>query len=127
MRDADPEDLSTEEIMATQTATQPTRARPVHEVRLGAIRASIWANETENGIRHNVTFDRTYRDGETWKSTTSFGRDDLLVLAKAADQAHTWIISQPRDHSEPGVTPENKPARRSTGSLDKASLPSQRP
>ena len=49
--------------MATQPTAQPTRARPVHEVRLGAIRASIWANETENGTRHNVTFDRTYRDG----------------------------------------------------------------
>ena len=113
--------------MATQPTAQPTRARPVHEVRLGAIRASIWANETENGTRHNVTFDRTYRDGETWKSTTSFGRDDLLVLAKAADQAHTWIVSQPRDHPEPSVTPEHKSARRSTGSLEKASLPSQRP
>ncbi len=113
--------------MATQPTAQPTRARPVHEVRLGAIRASIWANETENGIRHNVTFDRTYRDGETWKSTTSFGRDDLLVLAKAADQAHTWIISQPRDHSEPGVTPENKPARRSASRWTRRPLPSQRP
>ncbi len=112
--------------MATQPTTQPARARPVHEVRLGAIRASIWANETENGLRHNVTFDRTYRDGETWKSTTSFGRDDLLVLAKAADQAHTWIISQPRDHPDASGTQELNQSRRSTGSLAKATLPSQR-
>ena len=45
VRDAAPDNHSTEEIMATQTTTQPTRARPVHEVRLGTIRASIWANK----------------------------------------------------------------------------------
>ena len=64
------------------------------------IRAAIWANDTESGTRYNVTFERSYRDGENWKSTHSFGRDDLLVLAKAADLAHTWVVSQPRERPE---------------------------
>jgi|GEM_PF-286354 len=126
MRDVDPDNPSTEEIMATQTNHQPERNRPVHEVRLGAIRASIWANETETGTWFNVTFDRGYRDGDTWKSTSSFGRDDLLVVAKAADQAHTWIISQPRDQGEPSATQDPKLPARSASPLDKAKLPSQR-
>ena len=29
---------------------------------------------------------------ENWKSTSSFGRDDLLVVAKVADMAHTKIF-----------------------------------
>ena len=29
---------------------------------------------------------------DEWKQTQSFGRDDLLVLAKVADQAHTWTV-----------------------------------
>ena len=70
------------------------KQKPVHEVRLGSIKAAIWANETENGVRHNVTVSRIYRDAEEWKSTDSFGRDDLLVLAKVVDQAHSWICAQ---------------------------------
>ena len=34
-----------------QSAKAPPK-RPVHEVRLGRIRAAIWENETENGTRH---------------------------------------------------------------------------
>ena len=66
--------------------------RPVHEVRLGKIKAAIWANDTENGVRHNVTLTRLYKDGETWKDSTTFGRDDLPLVAKVADMAHTWIF-----------------------------------
>ena len=46
-----------------------------------------------NMAAHNVTFERSYKDGEEWKTTTSFGRDDLLTLAKVADLAHSWIIN----------------------------------
>lgn len=77
------------------TATQKngsTKSKPVHEVRLGRIKAAIWANEGENGTRYNVTFSRIYKDGDTWKDSTSFGRDDLPLVAKVADLAHTWIF-----------------------------------
>jgi hypothetical protein len=75
--------------------------KPVREIRIGRIRAAIWENETQNGSLHNVTFSRSYRDGETWKSSTSFARDDLLLVAKVADMAHTWIYQQQRQE-EPG-------------------------
>ncbi len=41
---------------------------------------------------YNVTVKRHYKDGDSWKSTESFRRDDLLVLAKVADTAHTTIL-----------------------------------
>ena len=31
---------------------------PVQEIRLGRVCAAIWANETELGVRHNVTLRR---------------------------------------------------------------------
>ena len=43
------------------------KAKPVHEVRLGFIKAAVWRNETESGVRYNVTFSRLYKDGEQWK------------------------------------------------------------
>ncbi|MCB1128794.1 MAG: hypothetical protein KDM81_20020 [Verrucomicrobiae bacterium] len=67
--------------------------KPTHEVRLGVIKAAVWKNEGENGPRYNVKFSRLYREGNQWRTTESFGRDDLLLLAKVADQAHSWICS----------------------------------
>ena len=66
---------------------------PADHVRLGAISAAIWANDTEKGRRYSVTVERLYRDPETgsWKSTTSFNRDDLLKLGKVSDLANTRI------------------------------------
>jgi hypothetical protein len=61
---------------------------------MGRIRAAIWENETQNGSRHNVTFSRLYKDGDQWKDSQSFGRDDLPLLTKVADVAHTWIFEQ---------------------------------
>jgi hypothetical protein len=71
--------------------------KPVQEVRLGRIKAAIWENETANGTRHNVTFTRLYKDGNAWKDSGSFGRDDLPLLAKVADLAHTWIFQQTQE------------------------------
>jgi hypothetical protein len=82
--------------MATTTQSAP-RTRPVHEVRFGRIRAAIWANKTENGVRHSVSVSRSYKDGDTWKNSESFFRDDLPLLAKVVDMAHTWIFEHGND------------------------------
>ena len=72
----------------------------MHEVRLGRIKAAIWENETQNGSLYNVTFSRLYKDEEDqWKDSTSFGRDDLPLLAKVADLCHTWIFQQKQEDS----------------------------
>ena len=66
--------------------------RPVHEIRLGRVKAAIWENDTREGTRHNVTITRIYKDGEKWKDSASFGRDDLPLVIKVADLAHDWIF-----------------------------------
>ena len=72
--------------------TEP-KNKPIAKIRSGKIVADIWRNESEQGTRFTVTFARTYRNKEdgAWKSTASYGRDDLLLLAKVADQAHSKI------------------------------------
>ena len=50
---------------------------------------SIW-----KGLIFNVTFELSYHDGEAWRSSNPFGRDDMLKLAKVADEAHSWITLQ---------------------------------
>ena len=77
-------------------STATTKQRPVHEIRLGAVKATIWPNETANGTRYNTTFSRLFKNGDDqWQQTDSFGRDDLPLLTKVADQAHDWIFQNP--------------------------------
>lgn len=70
------------------------KQKPIHEIRLGSVKATIWENQTPAGPRHNVNVTRIYKDGDAWKSTDSFGRDDLPLVAKVADMAHTWVFQQ---------------------------------
>ena len=66
-------------------------SKPAAELRIGAVKATVWENEIGGISRHNITFSRLYKDGDQWKTTQTFGRNDLLVLAKVADQAHSRI------------------------------------
>ena len=69
-----------------------------HEIRLGRIKAVIWGNEIEGGgFRHNVQIRRLYKDGDNWKESDSYGRDDLPLVAKVSDMAHTWIHQRAQD------------------------------
>lgn len=53
--------------------TEQAKKKPVAEVRFGNIAAAIWQNETESGPRYNVTIERTYRDGDDFGKSQSFG------------------------------------------------------
>ena len=75
------------------------KQQPVHEIRFGAVKAAVWENQTPNGTRYGVTVSRLYKDGDEWKRSDSFGRDDLPLLAKVADLAHTWIFEHARAES----------------------------
>lgn len=88
--------------------------RPIHEIRLGKCKAAIWSNPTEQGTRYNVTFARIYKQDDRWESTSSFGRDDLPLIAKLADQAHTWIYQRQADEREAATNaPASDPPRSS--------------
>lgn len=71
-----------------------TTNKPVHEVRIGSIKAAIWANDTAVGTRYNATLTRIYKEGDEWRSTESLGRDDLLTASKVLDLAHSWMLAQ---------------------------------
>jgi hypothetical protein len=79
---------STNQNEAAETRKNP----PVRKLRVDMINVSIWKNTNDKGTFYHATFDNRYRDAEgNWKSGHSYGVNDLLSLAKAADQAHTHI------------------------------------
>lgn len=68
------------------------KKKPIHEIRLGKVRAAVWENGTDGDhVRYSVTFSKLYKDGEQWRDTSSFGRQELLLLGKVADLAHTFL------------------------------------
>ena len=74
---------------------QKEKQKPAHEIRLGRIKATIWANQTaDDRTFHNVVLCRIYKEGEEWKETSSFGRDDLPLVVKVLDRAHSWLFEQ---------------------------------
>ena len=80
---------------------ETTKNAPVAKVSVGLQTASIWKNESEGRPFYNVTFDRRYRNAKgEWKSTDSYGREDLLALAKLADLAHTKVLELESGASE---------------------------
>ena len=68
--------------------------KPVHTLRHGFLSASVWRQETQKGPMFNVTFQRSYKEGETWKNSTSFGRNNLLLLSLLATKCYEWIAGQ---------------------------------
>jgi len=41
--------------------------KPVHEIRMGRVRAAVWENETKNGNVHNVTISRDVKTCRFWQ------------------------------------------------------------
>lgn len=83
------------------------KAQPVHEIRMGRIKAAVWANQTaEHGVRHNVTICRLYKDEVGWKRSESFGREDLPLVCKVADLAFSWIYEHGSAMRQDGDLPQ---------------------
>jgi hypothetical protein len=78
-----------------KTETEQPSRQPVHEIRLGRVNIATWANPTDDGVRYAASPGRLYKDDERgeWRTTHSFGRDDLLTLAEVARQAAAWIYA----------------------------------
>jgi hypothetical protein len=68
--------------------------RPVHEIRLGAVRAAIWEDENHDEPRFRVSITRGLRPGERHARHDLFDADDLPVVAELVDLAHLWICEQ---------------------------------
>jgi hypothetical protein len=68
--------------------------KPAEKFRDGTIEVAVWRNESEKGPWFSATASRSFKQGEEWKQSDSFGKDDILPLCKLLDQAHSWILNQ---------------------------------
>jgi hypothetical protein len=87
--------------------TNSTANKPVQQLRDGAIRAAIWANQgQENRTFYSVTISRTYKEGEEYRDSNSFSGADLLKLSRIAAKAYDAIaeLRAGRDEPENGAS-----------------------
>jgi len=75
--------------------------KPVEKISIGGITASIWRNEGADGkIFYKTTIENRYRQGEEWKTSSSFSQYDLVNLAKASLQAHSVVLKLSRGEDQ---------------------------
>lgn len=76
------------------------KQKPVHELRLGRIRVTIWArNNGSGGTEHYTVISRLYKDDEgKWAQASGFWPEDLPVVNKLNERAMLWIWKQKSGH-----------------------------
>ncbi|MEL7396231.1 MAG: hypothetical protein AAFN44_07665 [Pseudomonadota bacterium] len=66
--------------------------QPAAKIRDGALVATIWANESENGTFYAAEFSRTYQDADgKYHDASSFSSGELLRLARLAGKVYDRI------------------------------------
>jgi len=75
--------------------------QPIMRVSCHPVSAAIWRNENGGKAFYSATFERQYKDKDgKYQTSGNFSASDLLLLAKAADLAHTEILGrQERDRA----------------------------
>ena len=58
--------------------------------------------ESDGEDRYNVTLTRLYKDQESgeWRTSASFGRDDLLLVAQVCEMALVWLYQQGQNQNQ---------------------------
>lgn len=83
--------------MKLDTNSTSPKLKPVHEIRLGRVKAAFWEHPSDEPDRPpnvTVTFSRLYKNEEgQWRSSSGFFKQDLLLLAKLADAAHSHVCA----------------------------------
>ncbi len=85
----------------TAMKNQETTNKPVESFRLRGVSASVFLNETEQDGRpfFKVSLQRSYKTKDGFKSTNSFSRDDLPLVAEVVNDAWRAILKRESEAS----------------------------
>ena len=73
--------------------------KPVWKTQAGQISVALWQNDATIGGRSvrmlKATVERRFKDGEEWKSSTSFGRNDIPLVIWCLSRAFGKMLEKP--------------------------------
>ena len=76
-----------------------TKHKPIHQIRIGKVRASIWEQSSGKGPFLTVTLSRSYKDKQAqWHNGHSYLGHDLEALIDCALEAKEWMRSFRQSH-----------------------------
>jgi len=87
--------------------------KPVEKFKAGQVSAALWENEITTGNGHKATvlkatIQRRYKDKSgSWKSTTSFSRNEIPLAIYCLQQAFEAILEKQIDGSDNGSVEED--------------------
>ena len=88
-------------------------AKPVHKIRAGQVSCALWENEINlSGGRKvktlKATLERRYKDSDgTWKSSGSFGRNEIPLAVYCLQKAFEYIIEDANNRSDEAISEED--------------------
>jgi len=69
--------------------------KPEHKIRYGCVTGTVWKNViTKNGNEievRSITIEKSYKDGDNWKTTSSYNINDLQKVIMCATEAFSLI------------------------------------
>lgn len=66
---------------------------PIETLRDGSLKASIWGNRNENGVRYSVDLTRSYTDEQgIWHDSRSLSNGELLRGARLLERAYDRVL-----------------------------------
>ena len=72
-------------------------SKPVQTFRAGAVQVAIFTSEFQKDGKtqtmFNATVTRSYKKGDTWEHTSSFGRDDIPKVIYVLNKAYDYVMS----------------------------------
>lgn len=74
--------------------------KPVQTYRIGAVSVSIFENQSDGRTFHTVSLQRSYRDGDEWKHSTTLTLSDMPSAIRVLKLARNFI-----EEREAGNTP----------------------
>jgi hypothetical protein len=82
-----------EEKMKKKTETKTTN-KPVHRIRVGAVSCSVFLNKTQEGKEFpSAVISRSYKSGDGFKDSNSYGARHLAELAALVASLQSWITA----------------------------------
>ena len=70
-----------------------TTNKPVQVFRAKGISASVFLNHSQDGYPfYKVCLQRTYRDGENYRTSDTFSRDEIPIAIRKLEQAWDFVL-----------------------------------
>lgn len=89
--------MTEQETTPSAPVSEPTtNTKPIATFRFKGVSASVFENHSEESPEKKfcrVQITRTYKAGDTFKTTNVFGRDELPIVAHVANEAWEYILS----------------------------------